>query len=334
MNSQHDDSASDPGIPLMVRSGAMRTVLVRLSRAAALHGGVLLAGEPGTGRRTLAREVHRLSGRAAHPFEQLDCSASSPAQVEHLLFGTPAPIRNGDATQPDLVADESLLTRAQGGTLFLSRIEALPAPTQRRLARVLDEGVIRLAESRRLIALSSRPVASTDSLADMTCQGGIRLDLSARVAATRIDVPPLRRRPEDIPGLVQAFLEAACLRLGVPRTTPDERAMALLQALPWYGNLPELRAAAGHLALTAAGRQARVEDVLEVVRLDGPFTGVPARLTLREATRAFERGIILSSLERHHGCVKTAAGALGIQRPNIYRKLRELGVSPRGTAVR
>ena len=307
----------------------MRTAMESVRRAAALHGGVLICGESGSGRQMIAREVHRLSTGVGAPFVAADCGEVE--EVEAVLFGIPPTRANADGGGPhrDRVSKLSLLYQAVGGSLFLAHLTDLPARVQARLARVLRDGEVTVAESRRTVPTRMRLIASSDASWDgAVAEGQIRADLGRRCSQTRIQVPPLRDRREDIPALAGALLAEACAEAGVAGRAIDEPAMSLLCALPWRGNAAELRALLRTLIQRSDSQVVRLRDVLAAVHLDGSAKSFRGLGTLREAKEQFERDYVLAVLERHRGRVGEAARALGIQRPNLYRKMRALGVPP------
>jgi two-component system nitrogen regulation response regulator NtrX len=221
-----------------------------------------------------------------------------------------------------------------GGTLFLARLTEMPARVQARLARVLRDGEVSVVESRRTVATRMKLIASSDAGWDAAVdEGQIRPDLGKRCSQARIQVPPLRERREDIPALAVVLLTEVCAETGSPVRSIDEAAMSLLCAFPWRGNAPELRSLLETLCRRSDGPSLRLQDVLASVHLDGAARSFLGTGTLREAKERFERDFILAVLERHRGRVGEAARALGIQRPNLYRKMRALGVSPRRASV-
>jgi DNA-binding NtrC family response regulator len=321
---------------IFARSERMQAALDAVRLAAATHGGVLICGESGSGRRMIAREVHRLSAGGDAPFVGADCAEVE--EVEAVLFGVPAPSANGNGdgarARRDRISRMSLLFQAVGGTLFLSRLTEMPARVQARLARVLRDGEVSVIESRRTVPTRMRLIASSDASWDTAvAEGQIRGDLSKRCSHSRIQVPPLRDRREDIPLLADTLLAEVCAEVGVSSKAIDEAAMSLLCAFPWRGNARELRTLLRTLVQGSDGPSLRLTDVLASVHLDGAAKSVLGTGTLREAKERFERDYILAVLERHHGRVGDAARALGIQRPNLYRKMRTLRVPPPRTSV-
>jgi two-component system nitrogen regulation response regulator NtrX len=157
-------------------------------------------------------------------------------------------------------------------------------------------------------------------------EGRLRRDLYERLSLIRIELPPLRQRREDVPYLANHFLKEICRTGSTPVKTLTRSAVTLLAALPWRGNAPELRALLERLVLLTPHGSIRLEDVLAQVRLDGSEISSGGGTSLREARLRFERDYIAGVVRQHHGRMGEAAAALGIQRTNLYRKLRQLSV--------
>ena len=219
-----------------------------------------------------------------------------------------------------------LLSRAESGTLFLEHIEEMPSKLQGRLVRVLRSAADAETTAARLF------VAVQPDVADLVRDGSVRTELYQQYALVRVDVPPLRDRRDDIPLLARQMLSDLCLTRGYPRKTLTKSAMTLLGALPWPGNLPELRGLVERLAVMLPGGVVRLEDLLTHVSLSGgELQGPQQGATLREARSRFERDYIAATLRRHRGRMADAARALGIQRTNLYRKVRALNLTRAGT---
>ena len=157
-------------------------------------------------------------------------------------------------------------------------------------------------------------------------EGRLRRDLYERLSLVRIELPPLRQRREDVPFLATHFLKELCRANGSPIKTLTRSALTLLSALPWRGNAPELRALLERLILLTPHGSIRLEDVLAQVRLDGSEITAVGGTSLRDARLRFERDYIAAVVRQHHGRMGEAATSLGIQRTNLYRKLRQLNV--------
>ena len=210
--------------------------------------------------------------------------------------------------------------------MFLENVHEAPTRVQRRLVRALRDREI-VVDDGASVPFDVRCVAGADDACAAAVQDG-RVDetLSRRLSSVRVDLPPLRNRREDIPALANRFLRETCLSQQLPPKMFSRSALALLTALPWRGNAAELRQLMG----TIAGRGSRgvgVEDVLALVRLDSGSTALSQSGTLRQARAQFEHEYIVTILRQHRGRITQAAKTLGIQRTNLYRKMRTLKVA-------
>ena len=197
-----------------------------------------------------------------------------------------------------------------------------------RLARLLRDREAFLIDERAPVDIDIRPIAACDPGIDATlAEGRLRRDLYDRLAGVRIDVPPLRRRREDLPLLAAHLLTQACGREGTSARTFSRSALALLGALPWHGNATELTSLVETLVRASSRPVIQLDDVLEHARLEGASNPIEAGVSLKEARARFERDCISAVLVRHQGRMGEAAKALGIQRTNLYRKVRQLKVA-------
>jgi DNA-binding NtrC family response regulator len=275
-----------------------------LNRASSGVDAVLVVAEPGLDAAAVARAIHDGSSRASGPFISIDCARNDAARLEHEVFGHGAP----------------------GGTLLLTDLEELPAPLQARLARVLRDGQVDVDASGRGRLFDVRLIAGISSnVDDALREGTLRRDLCGRFGL-RIDVPPLRQRPVDIPLLIGCLVGESALAARIPVPTFTREALTLLSALPWRRNFDELREVLDVLVRAAVGGSVRLEDVLVHLPLEPVTTGYAGVTSLREARQRFERHYIASVLHRHRGRMEDAARALGMQRTNLYRKVRQLGL--------
>ena len=314
-------SAAAPAIELMGRSAAISRVQELVRRAVMRDACVLLVAEPGCDVDSVAREMHARSRPLAAPWLVVDCGAPS-AEVEVALFGRP-PARA--PTDLESVGIDSRLVAARGGTLFLRDVPDLPSALQARLARVVRDGEVRIDGEPR--PLEIRLVASAPPGIDGDLhEHRFRADLYRRLAESRIDLPPLRDRKDDVPALATRLLEDAGAGAAEPVRRFTQPALLLLAALSWPGNLAELRVAVTRILADTGDEEIPIDCVLPSLRLErslAPF--VPAG-SLREARLRFEREYIAAILQHHHWRIAEAAQALGIQRPNLYRKARQLGI--------
>jgi two-component system nitrogen regulation response regulator NtrX len=320
----------------------VQRALIGVRAAIAQPGCVLICGEPGTGRETVARAIHRaangdttspeelLHGQAdsvdsAAPFVVADCATTR--DIEHFLFGRCAAASSHDSLE--IASTDGLLYRARGGTLFLRGVQDIPGRIQHRLARVLRDGEVWLDDegASRLVAVEARVIASVD----LSREGELlEPELKKRLAVHRIELPALRHRRQDLAGLVRLLVADICDMRQIPAKTVSSQAISLLCALPWRGNFTELRGLLQTLVANLPGRMIRVADVLTHVRLDGGDVSFSTSGTLKEARERFERDYVAAVLRQHHGRMAQAARVLGMQRPNLYRKVRQLAVARKG----
>jgi two-component system nitrogen regulation response regulator NtrX len=317
------------GDDLYSQAPAMREVMTLIARAAAGRAGVLIRGEEGTGRQIAARAIHALQNGSAGAFVSVNCAAHDADELDAMLFGPAARSKNGDQASRGLerVSRHSHLHDVAGGTLYLQNVGEAPTRVQARLARVLRDREAILVENGESVSLDVRPMAGVDPGIDSAVQEGrVRDDLFRRLSAIRIDMPPLRSRREDIPALANHLLREICAAQRVPPKPLSRPALSLISALPWRGNAVELRSLLQGLVTGLQGGIG-LEDVLAHVRLDGGSAVFSGGGTLKQARARFEREYIASILEQHRGRISEAAKALGIQRTNLYRKMRSLRVS-------
>jgi DNA-binding NtrC family response regulator len=290
-----------------------------IRRVAALDAPCLLTARRGCDADSLAREIHGRSARSAAVFVAVSCGA--PA-IERTLFGEP------DGQPPsdlETLSADCRIAAARGGTLFLEDVTELPAGVQSRFARIARDGEARIngvpaGLDVRLIA-SAAPGIETEVRTHR-----FRSDIYRRLSALRIDVPPLSERVEDVPALAARLLQEFCAVNGIECRTFTPAALALLGAMSWPGNLAELRDTVNRAAAAAATPTIPVEAVLPTLRFERmPATFTPEG-TLREARQRFEHDYIAAVLEHHGWRMADAAETLGIQRPNLYRKARQLGI--------
>jgi two-component system nitrogen regulation response regulator NtrX len=307
----------------------MQQVIAQIDEAAESRRGVLITGERGTGRGLVARAIHDRSSTPGAPFVAVACAHFAPNELEQALLGCETPIlrkANGRPGQ-ETIMPGSLVHEAMGGTLYFTHLCEIPDRVQVRLARLFRDGEAVVGSRGKPVPLNIRPVAAaSQSHQAALVDGRLRQDLHRRFSACQIDLPPLRERRDDVPALVNHYVEETCRTAAIPVKSVADSAIAVLSALPWRGNLTELRTTIDVLVLHARGATIELDDVLEQVRLEGAQQPVPVGLkgTLREARVHFERDYISAVLEHHHGKIPEAAQVLGIQRTNLYRKLRTL----------
>ncbi|MGH9141916.1 MAG: sigma-54-dependent transcriptional regulator, partial [Vicinamibacterales bacterium] len=322
-------AALEDGDDLYGHSLAMREVLALISRAGAMRAGVLLRGEDGTGRQVAARAIHALQRSAEGAFVAVDCAACEGDELDALLFGPSLRCQHDDAVGGlERISRQSRLHQARGGTMYLQNVAEASTRVQTRLARLLRDREAIVTETGEAGSFDVRPMAGVDPGFDAAVlDGRVREDLVRRLSVIRIEMPALRNRREDIPALANHFLREICASLRVPPKTLSRSALSLLSALPWRGNAVELRRLLDSIVSgMQGGRGIALEDVLAHVQLDGGSSFLTSGGTLKQARSRFEKEYIATVLEQHRGRIRDAARALGIQRTNLYRKMRTLKV--------
>ena len=289
-------------------------------RASSCDDSALVIVEPGLSGERVARAIHDGGTRAGRPFVTVDCGAGQPAAVTEELFGNAADRR----LELEAVTESSALLRAGTGTLYLANVGELPTTAQLRLSRVLRDGEVRVGGD--TVALAARVIASAASDIDRDVEERrFRAELHRRLQRIRIEVPPLRDRGDDLPQIIAAVLESSSRRAGTPRTLAPA-ALTALGALPWPGNLDELVRMIDRLVDRVNDPVIRQEDVLAELQF-APRRPAARLTTLRDARLAFEREYIATVLQEHGWSMSAAARTLGIERANLYRKTRQLGIT-------
>ena len=298
-------------------SPAIGAVRDAIRRVAQVPFAVLIEGESGVGKELVARAIHRLSARGARPFRALNCAAMAEELVEAELFGHAQGAYTGAAS-----ARAGLFEDADRGTLFLDEVSELSPRAQAKLLRVLQEG-----EVRRVGETSSRRVdvrilaASNRSLAAAAAAQTFRHDLLFRLDVLRIEVPPLRSRPEDIPVLCAHFWREAAERAGTSALLSSE-AVGRLAAYAWPGNVRELQNVIAAAAVSAPRRgRVGVGHLPAQIRC-----GLGALPTLQQARAALERDLVRNALARAGGKPGRAAAELGVSRQGLAKLMRRLGL--------
>jgi two-component system nitrogen regulation response regulator NtrX len=321
------NSATGGEFRMLVSSPGMHAVMRQVAEAAAGRDHVLITGEPGTGRETLAREIHRRASAAAG-FVKVAYTTHAPEALERDLFGFHSSRTSGEERRNlERIAKGGQLHEALGGTVFFEHLTEMPARIQARLARLFRDREAMIVQERNTVGFDVRAIAAADRTYDLAVEEGrVRNDLHRVISTVRIDVPPLRERREDIPGLASHFVAELGRRSGALPKTLSEPALQLLAALSWPGNVRELKSLLHGLVQRVRTDVIRLEDVLPNVQLDGRSTPFAGGGTLREARARFEREYISAALDQHSGRIPDAARMLGIQRTNLYRKLKRLKI--------
>ena len=322
---------------LVGRSAAMRRLYARISAAAPRHTTVLIIGETGTGKELCARALHELSPRRRGPFVPVNCAAIPREILASELFGH----RRGAFT--GAVADaRGLIAAAERGTLFLDEVTEMDEAAQVALLRVLEQHTVRPVGSTGELSVDVRFVAATNRDPEAAVgEGKLREDLFHRIAATTIEVPPLRERMEDLPLLVDYFLHriAGAEHDPVAKLAPD--VMPALTSYAWPGNVRELANSLESAVTFKDDDTIALRDLPPRIlrpRVATPSPGGSPGAAARAAgapaaagigtVRDSERDLIRRAIEAHGGNKAAAARAIGISRKRLYAKLREMESAP------
>lgn len=299
-------------------SKAIRGVLEMIERAGPADSAILITGERGTGREIVAREIHRRSPRQEAHFVVVECGALSEPLLEDELFGH---ARGAFPGAGELKHGRFEL--ADGGTLFLDEVSRLGPALQSRLFRALQEReVTRLGQSRPIKADVRIIAASTVNLAQAVRQGAFREDLFYRLSVLSVHLPPLRERKEDIPPLVEHFLQKYGAKAGERPVTVSTRAMLALTEYDWPGNVRELENTIERAVVLSRGGEIQIEGVMS----HGISMGIPALAwsgdkykTLADIEKAYIRNV----LNDQEGNRKRTAAILGIDRKTLWAKIKK-----------
>ncbi|OYV88443.1 MAG: hypothetical protein B7Z73_08520 [Planctomycetia bacterium 21-64-5] len=317
-----DQAAS--AVQLIGESPAIEALRSTIRRVAATDLAVLILGENGTGKEVVSQLIHYLSHRRDQPFIAVNCAAISETLLESELFGH----ERGAFTD----AHESHAGKfelASGGTLFLDEIGDLSPGGQSKLLRVVEEKLVVRVGGSKPIHTDARVIAATNQdLATMVAEKKFRQDLYFRLNVVTLQIPPLRERPDDIVLLAEHFLEDFCKKARRPmlRLTADARRR--LRAHRWPGNVRELRNLMERLAYLSSADVIQADDPALVI-LPSAVQAVTAAQAglLADATDQFQAQFIEQAIARARGNMQDAAKQLGLHRSNLYRKMRQLGMT-------
>jgi len=308
-------------------SYAMRQLREQVAMAAPTNGRVLIYGENGTGKELVARTIHTLSRRRGAAFVEVNCAAIPEELIESELFGHVRGAFTG------AVADRrGKFEVADGGTIFLDEIGDMSFKTQAKVLRVLQEQTMEPVGGTTRIKVDARVLAATNKdLQSEIRSGRFREDLYFRLNVIPIFVPPLRDRQEDIALLADHFMADFAREYGRRPKRFESAARAVLQRYPWPGNVRELRNVIERLMIMVPGDAISAADLsfLDPGALTAPAVEPTGeRLTLHEARDNFERDLILRTLAEQQGNMSRTAEVLGVERSNLYRKMKAFGIAP------
>lgn len=308
------------GARMIGTSDSFERVLDQATLAARSDARVLLEGESGTGKELLAAHIHAESPFSAGPFVKVNCAAIPTELIESELFGHEKGAFTGATS-----ARRGKFELADGGTLFLDEVGDLHGSSQAKLLRVLQEGEFHRVGGEQPIRVSVRVIAATNrDLSDMVAQQKFREDLYYRLRVVPIRVPALRERREDIPPLAEYFLSEFCARNNFKPKCFAPPVFEILEDYGWPGNIRELRNTVERMAILTRGDVLETESVpveIRIARSSSP------KGNLREARESAEREHILKALEESKWNVSSAARVLGMERTNLHKRIRALGLA-------
>ncbi|KAF0216015.1 MAG: two component sigma-54 specific Fis family transcriptional [Geobacteraceae bacterium] len=320
---QKDHGMIGASLPIMQLQDQIKLV-------APTNASVLITGENGTGKELVARSIHFYSQRRDKSFVEINCAAIPEELIESELFGHERGAFTGAVAQK-----KGKFDLADGGTIFLDEIGDMSLKTQAKVLRILQERKFERVGGTRTVEVDVRIVAATNKVLDDEIRSGnFREDLFYRLNVVPFKVPPLRERKEDIPLLIEYFLELFSQREGRERKLMVPEAMALMRDYDWPGNVRELKNIIERLVIMAPGRTITVNQVPDYIA-GGEVSrgGGASRLesvleisSLREAREEFEKEFILQKLEEHNWNISKTAESIELERSNLHRKIKSYGI--------
>lgn len=317
---------------LVGNSAAINQLKQAVEKVAPANSRVLISGPAGSGKEVVARMLHQKSKRASGPFVVLNAASLTPDKMESELFGIE------DAMMPAGGPKKiGTLEKAHMGTLFIDEVADMPAATQGKILRVLqDQTFVRVGGSRN-VKVDVRVIAATTRDLQAEIQAGtFREDLYYRLNVVPLKVPALKERREDVAVLCRYFLKRSAEMLGLPVRDIADDAIAALQGYEWPGNVRQLRNLMEWLLIMATGETSEPirSDALPAEFLDGSNTVIRSDLNidlmlmpLREAREHFEKQYLLAQVNRFGGNISRTSSFIGMERSALHRKLKSLGIN-------
>jgi len=305
-------------------SSVFRALLSQLDKVTRSNGRVMLSGPPGSGKELAARYIHANSTRAEGPFISVGCATIEADRMEEVLFGRESEERG---------VEPGLLEEANSGVIYFDEVADMPIGTQSKILRVLvDQQFLRVGGSDK-VQVDLRVISSTSrDLESEIAAERFRRELYHRLNVVPITVPSLEERRDDIPLLATHFIEGLHKTQGLPLRKLKDDAAALLQTMPWPGNVRQLRNVIERVLILGDGNgeieSTELPGETEAVVEDGRvvLSGSLATMPLREAREAFEREYLLTQINRFGGNISRTAEFVGMERSALHRKLKSLGV--------
>ncbi|MSM41158.1 MAG: response regulator [Geobacter sp.] len=317
------------GHEMVGASPALNTLRDQIRLVAPTTASVLITGENGTGKELVARSIHHFSNRQSKPFVEINCAAIPDELIESELFGHERGAFTGAVAQK-----KGKFDLADGGTIFLDEIGDMSLKTQAKVLRILQERKFERVGGTRTIEVDVRVVAATNKVLEEEIKNGtFRDDLYYRLNVVPFQVPPLRERKEDVPQLVEYFLERFCRKEGRERKQLVPEAVELLQQYDWPGNVRELKNIMERLVIMTPGRTISTDQLPDYLRGDTHRVDAVTRIdgmmgltSLREAREEFEREFILQKLEDFGWNISRTAESIELERSNLHRKIKSYGI--------
>ena len=315
---------------LIGKSQSVQQLRQMISKIASANSRIMISGPPGSGKELAARLLHAGSARAKGEFVAVSAADMTPERIDLELFG-----EEGEGGRPRKIG---VFERAHGGTLFLDKVSDMPRETQGRILRVLVDQRFRRIGGDTEVVVDVRVISSTDkNLREEIVAGNFREDLFHRLNVVPLRVPGLSERREDIADLVTYFIDRISEATGMPKRILGEDAVATLQVHDWPGNVRQLRNNIERLLILATGdpQETITAEMLpaEVATTSVAGSVGPERiiaLPLRDAREVFEREYLTAQILRFGGNISRTAAFIGMERSALHRKLKSLGIAPRG----
>lgn len=314
------------GSDLVGHSLAMKEILDQVKIVAPTHASVLITGENGTGKELLAREVHASSHRIQGPFVAVNCAAIPDNLIESELFGYERGAFTGATSRK-----KGKFDLAHRGTLLLDEIGDMSLATQAKILRVLEDQVFQRVGGNRDVEVDVRIIAATNKdLALEIAEGRFREDLFFRLNVFPFHIPPIRERKEDIMPLLTTFVEEFGNSYSKPDLVFSTEAVRLMTAYQWPGNIRELRNVVERMAILSTGRIIEADLIPESISRGKPAVHDmdmdSKEADYRKAKETFEREFFRRRLERNEWNVSRTSVEVGLERSNLHRKIKQLGL--------
>ena len=313
---------------LVGSSAAINNLRRVIERVGPANSRILISGPAGAGTELAARLIHEHSARASGPFLVINAPTMAPERMESELFGV--------AAGPDRVRQVGALEEAHGGTLYLDEVADMPLETQAKILRVLVDQNFQPVGGSARVHVDVRIISSTSrDLAEAITVGSFREDLFHRLSVVPIRAPSLSERREDIPELIEFFMDQVSTTMGIARRRIAADAMAVLQSHDWPGNIRQLRNNVERLMILASGDpEAEITAAMLPSEVGALVPSIPTgvggeklmSLPLREAREVFEREYLVAQISRFGGNISRTAEFIGMERSALHRKLKSLNV--------